>query len=223
MQRGMMRLAGGGSAVVLGFLLAARQPQPASAHAAGFLVQATFFAAVIGLQVAMVAGLRYASLAIARRHAAVSSADQQVLHNAAVICAVGLVVALAGWLTALLVVFAPRSTTRLLPLTAGIALMVAGTILAVSTARRATPPSQGNAAGADKKRFVLGWGERAVTLIRRYPIVACAGVVAVGTFAAMSGAESTVVGSLPVGVLEAIAIVAGFTFLGPRLGLRTAA
>ena len=214
-----------GLAVVGGFLLAAiTQPQPAVPATAGLLVQGAFFVAMVGLQVATVAGARAASLVASRWRLSVAcTADRNLVRDAAVICARALIVAAVGWEAALIGAIGKRPSARVGPLAAGMTVMVIGAVVASLVLRHSTwrEGDESVEALGDSSVAVLDLGERVIGVVRHWPALTCFVVATVGALAAMSGAETTLLGALPSGVLEAAAVVAAFFVLGPRLGLRS--
>ena len=234
MRRTPIAVGASGAALVFGFLLAAlTQPQPAVPKTAGIVVQVAFFVAVVGLQVAAVAGARAAVLVAARwRSAAAPVADRRLVRDAAVICVGGLIVAALGWTLALIGAIGNRPEIRTVTLVAGIVVMAGAALTAALTASFAVRHGYEDAADAGDADtgtaevwvgptgVLLGLGERAVGVVRRWPVPVCAVVAIVGGLLAMAGAETTVVGALPSGLFEAAAVVGGFIVLRPRLGLR---
>jgi hypothetical protein len=224
MRRTPFFMAASATTVLCGFLLAAiTQPQPAVPPTAGMTVRIAFFAAGVGLQIAVVAGARAVSLVAARgRVTTAVRADREQVRDAAVIGVGGLVVATLGWTLALVLAIANRPYARMTTLVTGIALMAIGALLAAASAHRPTLTDIDDSMDlpARSSRSVLGLGERLIQVVRRWPSSVCGVVAGVGALVAMSGAETTVTGAIPSGIFEASAIVAGFVLLGPRLGLR---
>jgi hypothetical protein len=62
---------------------------------------------------------------------------------------------------------------------------------------------------------------RVISIIRSQPVAACAVVAVVGAAAVMVHAETTFAGSVPYGLAECGAVVLGFVFAGPPLGVRS--
>lgn len=223
MWRGTFVALAAGSAVAVGFLVSAvTQPHPQAASGASFVVRASFFGAALAFQVALLAGVRAASRVLAIGRAAVAGADDRLLVRRCVtICIGALSVAAVGWATC--IGFAERSLAHPnhLTIVVGAAVMIGGVAVAIGllTKLGVNPLDEGtDVRGA--RPGVVAFGEHTVDLVQRHPVAACASLAALSGLTAMSHAETTAVGSIPWGVLQAGAVVLGFVLLGPPLGLR---
>ena len=99
--------------------------------------------------------------------------------------------------------------------------MVVSTATAFLVLRRLPVNAAADAPGvAVEVSGQLGLGEQAIALVRRHGVVSCLSVAVGSAALAMTHAEATVGGALPWGAVQALAVVLGFTVLGPRLGLR---
>lgn len=212
-----------GVLVAAGFLVAAvTQPRPRAASGATFAVQASFFGAALAFQVASVAGARAASRVLAvGRAAAAAIEDRLLVRRCAMICVGALSVAAVAWASC--VGLAARSLVHpnRVTLVVGPAVMIGA--VAVAIALLAKLDINPLAEATDERSPRAGsavLGERTVSIVQRHPVALCAAFAALSGLAAMSHAETTAVGSLPWGVLQAAAVVLGFAVLGPPLGLR---
>jgi hypothetical protein len=223
MRRGTFVAFAAGSAVAAGFLVSAvTQPHPQTATGASFAVQASFFGAALAFQVALLAGVRAASRVLAIGRAAVADADDRLLvRRCATICIGALSVAAIGWATCVGLAARSLAHPNRATLVAGAAVMIGGVVVAIAllTKLGVNPLDEGtDARGA--RPGVVAFGERTVDLVQRHPVAACASLAALSGLTAMSHAETTAVGSIPWGALQAGAVVLGFVLLGPPLGLR---
>jgi hypothetical protein len=223
MRRGTAVAFAAGIAVAAGFLVAAvTQPHPQTASGASFAVQASFFGAALAFQVALVAGARGASRVCAvGRSAAATIEDRLLVRRCAIICVGALGVASVGWATC--VGLAARSLVHpnRVTLLVGATLMIGAVALAVALlAKLDVNPFAETTDERNPRPGIALLGERTVTIVQQHPVVPCAALAALAALAAMSHAETTAVGSLPWGLLQAAAVVLGFVVLGPSLGLR---
>jgi hypothetical protein len=215
-----------GIAVVAGFVFAAlSQGSPAVPGRAGIVQQVAFFAAVLGLQFACVAGARLVVRAGDRWRSAARPADQLLLRRAAAVFVGGLAVTAIGW-TVVLVELPDRLRSRhAVPLAIGIVVMLSATIVAavamVRQRSRVVEAQPWSVAEADTAGpWVFHVAERGIGWMGRHPRPTCALAATIAGLAAMSHAETTVLGALPWGVTQAVAVIAGYVLLGPALELR---
>ena len=228
LRRAPLLMAGCGLAVVAGFVFAAMsQRSPASPQPAGIIQQIAFFAAVLGLQFAIVAGLRVVVRAGARWRTTPRASDHLLLRRASVVFVTGLAVAATGWTVVLAEVLDGLSSRRAAPLAVGIVVMLSATIVAgVGITRRwpkviAAEHTSATATGIVESS-VFGAAEHGIRWMGSHGGAACAVAAIVSGSAAMSHAETTVLGALPWGVTQATAVIAGYVLLGRSLELRPA-
>ncbi|MGZ4768271.1 MAG: permease prefix domain 1-containing protein [Ilumatobacteraceae bacterium] len=227
LRRAPLTMAACGTAVVAGFIFAAvSQPSSTTAKQAGIIQQVAFFAAVLGLQFAFVAGLRVSVRAGQRWRSAPRRDDQLLLCRAVAVFAAGLLVAAISWTVVLVEVLDGLPGRRAVPLAMGIVVMLGATIVAgVAVARqrsqviRVEPWSPTEADVAGPLVFVVA--ERGIRWMGDHPHPTCALTAVVAGLAAMRHAETTVLGALPWGVAQAAAVIIGYLLLGPALQLRT--
>ncbi len=223
-----------GLTVVVAFLIAAvTQPRPAVRGTAAPLTRISFFLAVLGLQIAVVAGARAASLAAAHwRSTNAPATERALISRAAVVAAGGLTLAAVGWTAALAKVVIGRPHTRMVAGVGGGVLMTLAalvTLVVVASAHRRELRVESTAAGGDDdtdaaaRAGALGAGESTVRLVQHRPVVVCAVVAIVAALGSMAHAEATFAGAIAWGGVEALEVVTAFVVLGPTLGLRTTA
>ncbi len=212
-----------GIAVVLGFLVTVRtQPHTRVANSASIGAQVSFFAAVLALQVAVVAGARGASrvLALGRAHTA-RAADRRLVRRCVMTCTVALGVASVGWASCIGLAATSLAHPNRAALAIGAAFMLGvATIAAVAATKLGVNPSDEATDAQTCGGGVLALGERAVDIVRRHQVTACSALAALAALAAMSHAETSIAAAIPWGVLQAAAVVFAFVLLGPSLGLR---
>jgi hypothetical protein len=189
--------------------------------AASTFQQVAFFAAVLGMQFALVAGIRVVARVGARWRTTPRIADHVLVRRAGFVFIGGLAVAAGGWTVALATSREPHA--RVVPFVAGVVLMIAVTVVA-STAvlrRRRVHVDEPVPAPYDiAPPLILTVAERAIQWLSGRPELACVSVAASSALVAMSHAETTVQGALPWGAVQAAAVVGGFLLLGPMLELR---
>jgi len=208
-----------GLGVVVGFLIAASGDVPGLPTKAAPATRISFFVAAVGLQVSLAAGIRTASLAIARWEATAASAnDAAITRRAATIGFGGLLTATAGWTIALVSVGDRSAAAGLV----GVLVMGAAVIGAGFGLRyRPSQLDDVDLAGEPPAPpFLLGLGERVIDVINAKPAIAAAIVASAAALAAMTHAETSPMAATPWGLLEAGAVVVGLLVLGPPLGLR---
>ena len=223
MRRGPLVALAGGLGVFGGFLLAGTtQPQSTSPKDATWLTQLAFFVAVLGFEVALVAGACAAARALAWWKSSVaSSSDRDFVRRCSLVSTGALAIAAVSWsvTTALASdrLVRPNSTTLVL----GAAVMLVSAGVAVGMVHRLPlnlvdeGPSGSEPAGG---AFTLA--ERGVGFVRAHPVLCCLVLAGFSAVPAMSHAETTLSGSLPWGLAQAASVVVGFLALGPLLGLR---
>ena len=227
LRRAPLLMASCGVAVLAGFLVAAiSQPAPAIRKQAGVVQQVAFFAAVLGLQFAFVAGLRIVVRAGARWRSPAHPADQSLLRRAAEVFVIGLAVTSIGWTVVLAEQLHRLPSRHVVPLAIGIVVMLGATIVAaVAVVRQRSriigaellSASEADVAGP----LVFQVAERCIRWMGDHPRPTCACAATVAGLAAMSHAETTVLSALPWGATQAAAVVAGYLLLGPALELRS--
>ena len=224
MRRTPLTMAAGGVALVAGFLLAATtQPSAAVRQQASSVQQVAFFTAVLGLQFAFVAGLRVLVRAGARWRATPHPGDRLLLRRAMVVFGIGLAVAAFGWTVVLADVLDGSSNRRSATLVAGMVIMIGAATVATVVLARQHLRGQGELSLPEPvatDRSIPGAAEVAVRWVGRHPGVTCTTVAIAAGLTAMANADTTVLGSLPWGIVQAAAVVAGFVLLGPALQLR---
>ena len=204
---------------MVGFLIAASGDVPGLPTKAAPATRISFFVAAVGLQVSLAAGIRTASLAIARWEATAASAnDAAITRRAATIGFGGLLTATAGWTIALVSVGDRSAAAGLV----GVLVMGAAVIGAGFGLRyRPSQLDDVDLAGEPPAPpFLLGLGERVIDVINAKPAIAAAIVASAAALAAMTHAETSPMAATPWGLLEAGAVVVGLLVLGPPLGLR---
>lgn len=211
-----------GVTVVGGFLLAVTTPSrrafPASARVG---VQASFLVAVLGLQVAFVAGARAASLVASHwRSPAAPTQDRDLVHRAGAICASGLGVAAVGWTSAVLLTLHRLAHPHALGVAGTVVMIASAATAAVLIARQpVNPDDEGDA--SPERAGVLEVGEHLIGAAKRRPAPSCAAVATLGAPAAMPHAETSVIAAVPWGLGQAAAVVTGVVSAGALLGSRT--
>jgi hypothetical protein len=211
-----------GLTVLGGFALATLlQPTGNGPAPAPLLRQIAFFIGVLGAQFAVVAGVRAVSRVAAGWRTPPCGNDVRLVRRAGAVFVGGLLATVLGWSVALLHVEHVRHDVRLVPLTAGLVAMIAGAVAAAAFVLRRISTA---AAPADERPLAPGWlavGERVIAWCGRRPWLTCGLVTLASSAAAMRHAETTLIGALPWGLAEAVAVVAGYVALGPALELRT--
>ena len=208
--------------IVLGGFTVATIPQPGkdTPTPAPLLRQIAFFAGFIGVQFAILAGVRCAARVGARWRSGPDRRDVRLIRRSVAVFVAGLVTTVAGWSVALIHVEHVRHDLRMVPLTAGLVAMIAGAVAAATLALRRL----GTTTSVDNAPFDTGWlamGERLIAWVGRHPVVSCGLVSVASGMGAMRHAETTMIGALPWGIAQAVAVVAGYVALGPALELRT--
>jgi hypothetical protein len=171
------------------------------------------------MQLAFVAGVRALVRIAARWQTTPTAADQQLVRRAGFAFSAGLTAAACSWTVALAAASDGASPSYAAACIAGSVVMVLAAILAwVSTTGRLAPPT------GDTKPIpygsTLGAAERALNWLSRWPRTWCATVAILAALTAMPHAETTASGELAWGAIQGAAVVVGFIFLGPALGLR---
>ena len=223
MRRTPQIMAASGLAVVGGFLVAAiTQDRGTVPAAASTIQQMAFFAAVIGMQFALVAGIRVVARVGARWRSTPCAADHLLVRRAGFVFAGGLAVGAGGWTVALALATSQESHVRAVPLVAGVVMMSAATVGTFSAVlrRRRVRADDHRIVPHNVAPLILGVPELAIQWMNRRPQLACAFVAIAAALVSMSHAETTVQGALPWGAIEAAAVLAGFLLLGPTLELR---
>jgi hypothetical protein len=226
LRRSPLIMAGCGLAVVAGLALAAvTKPSSAAVQpSAGLVQQVAFFAARLGLQFALVAGVRVLARVGSRWRTTPHATDHLLVQRAGVVFTVGLAAAACGSTIALLTAADRTSQVRPAPLVAGIVVMISGAfIAAVSMTRRrrlTTSSGEDGARGHSDDGLPFSVGERLIQRLSRHPRSWCAAVAILSGLAAMSLAETRLADALVWGASQAAAVIVGFVVLGPMLELR---
>lgn len=211
-----------GSTIVAGFVLAAiGAVQPAFSRPAGMVQQVAFFVALLGLQVAFVAGARALARVSAIWRTRPRLADQLLVRRASFVFAGGSLTSVTGWIIALAARQGGGATAALV---AGVAVMI-GTSIAAALAllgrRVATLDDPSSAGDGDVVRHPRNARlEQSIAALTRWPRLSCAAIALAGAGVVMSHAETSVTAALPWGAVEAAAVIVGFVVLGPVLELR---
>jgi len=219
-------MAATGVLLIAGFVLAARahsrETTAVAAAPARVWTQITFFAAVLGLQFAVVAGLRLLARVAAIWRTAPDAADVALVRHAGVAFVGGLVVASCGWSAILIEARGGLVASHSAAVAAGLAMMLTATLAAAVAiagqwGRFTFHADAGTAAVRNPWRG--GVGEWTIRRLGRWPTATCAMVALIAAIAAMSHAETTVVGALPWGAAEASGVIAGYLLLRRPLQL----
>jgi len=212
-----------GLMVVTSFLIAVIN-QPNTSNQATISQQVSFFISVIAFQIALTAGV----CGLSRALASWSNSESSGGHRAQVRrCAIISLLALECGVVALTTnfifdVYRVTDTNRV-AFTIGSAamLMSAGVGLFYALTLQVNEGDEDQVLHSTQDRNVLSLGESALHLVRRFPVLSCSSVTALSVVWVMAHAESTsFFAAYPWGVAQAIAVVTGFLFLGPKLGVR---
>lgn len=226
MRRSPLVAVAAGMSVVVSFLVAAIS-QPKATQQATPPMQVFFFLGVIAFQVAVISGACGASRAVARwGTSATSGRDREFVRRCSIISMAALS---AGVLAVTINMFLDArqaSHANGIALAAGATVMIVAATAGLVTAMHLDVNAADDdvEAGGSGSPALLMIGEALISLVHRFPVLSCAAATLAATTWAMSQAETaTIVGSLPWGISEAAAVIAGFVLLGPALGLRSAA
>ena len=214
-----------GVAVFAGLIVAGKsQPHPAVPMQAMLATQVSFFAAVLAFQVAVVAGVRAASRALAMwRTSTARGDDRAFVRRCATISASALGVAATGWAVTLALALDRLSDPNWLgAIVGGIIMLVgAGAALATTTRLRINPADDATGTVSETPGL-FSIPERSIGLVQHHPILWCGSIAVLSALPAMRHAETTFTGALPWGLIQAATVVLAFLILGPVLGLRRA-
>jgi hypothetical protein len=212
-----------GVAVVGAFLLAA-SAQPHSTRPASVTMQVSFFAAVLGFQIALVAGARGASRAAAVwRTSATAGADRELVRRSALVSTGALLVGTLAMATNFFLDARQVSHADAGALAAGgLAMVLAAAAGVVATSRLSVNADDVDSHTARHTPRALTLGDHAIAHLCRHPVVACAAATSAATFWAMRGSETIFPASLWWGISEAVTVIVAFVVLGPSLELRPA-
>jgi hypothetical protein len=220
--RGPLWAAGAIAAVLGGVIVSMLGPARSADVAAPWFAQVLFFVAAVGVQVAVVAVCRGASLCVAmRRNPHPGQPDETVLDRSMRLAISATAIAAALWVAVLLSAEHRGALASGRFLVAGFALMAAGVVGAAVMMR----PTR-TAVGSEPREPELApagfafIGERAFGFVQRHPFFSTVGVGLLAAGVTMLHAETTLSGSVPWGVAEIVSVVAGFVLLGSHLGLR---
>jgi hypothetical protein len=223
MRRAPVAVVSAGLLVIGGlFVAAVNQPHAAARTNGKPVAQVAFFAALLAMQVALVAGACAASRALARWRAVVVSADDRAFARRCNLIAIAaLTVTAGGWLIALGVSLGTLAHHNATALALGSALMAIGPVAGwlFLAQQRGKPDDVIDSTPVDA-RGGFGFGEQVIALLRRHALVSCGVVALVSATAAMRHAETTVVGALPWGIAQAASVIGAYLLLGPTLQLR---
>ena len=223
MRRGPAVALAGGLGVFAGFLLAGTtQSHSTSPSNATMLTQIAFFVAVLGFEVALVAGVCAAARALAWWGACVvSSDDRDFVRRCALVSTSALVVAAVAWCATSALAFSRLVQPNAATLVLGGAVMLASAGSAAVVVHRLPVNLQDDApAQGGRADGALLLAERSIEIVRRHPAPSCLALATLSALPAMSHAETTLSGAIPWGLAQAGSVVVGFIVLGPLLGLR---
>jgi hypothetical protein len=223
MRRGPVFAFSAGLVVFAGFLLAGvTQTRSTAPTNATFPTQVSFFAAVLSFQVAIVAGLRAGSRALALwRNPVAGSDDRRFVRRCSIISSCALGLAALGWTITMGYALDQLTDPNTFTLLCGGSIMLIGAALGVTaTYRLRVNPADDYEAGTETVDGLFGLGERCIGLVGRHPVVSCTTIAVLSMFPAMSHAETTLRGALPWGLIQSATVVLGFVVLGPTLRLR---
>lgn len=213
-------------ATVVGGFLAAAIAQPRTSQQATAPMQVSFFLAVLAFQVAVTAGARGASRAIATWRISAPAGLDRALVRRCTITSTAALVSGAVFLTTNFVLTAQYSpNARGVALATGAVTMAVSSIAGLALALRLNVNADDNNDETDGAHTpqLLQLGETAISLATRHPLVSCSTVTVAATAWAMTNAEAHgFTGALPWGIGEALAVVTAFMILGPSLGIRRA-
>ena len=211
-------------AVVVAVFLSVAVSQPRSDHPASVDTQVTFFAAVLGFQIALVAGVRAASRAAAAWRTSATSGDDRSLVRRSAIISMSALCAGTLALTAnfALVTRHTAHTNSAAFAAGGVALILAAVTGLVMTVRLGINPDDIDSHSARRTPQALTLGESVIARVYPHPIVACTAATIAATTWAMNGSETAFPASVWWGGAEGITVIAAFILLGPLLGLRPA-
>ena len=212
-----------GIAVVGAFLFAA-MAQPHSSRPASVGMQMSFFAAVLGFQIALVAGARGASRAAAVwRTSATAGADRDLVRRSALVSTGALLVGTLAMATNFFLDarHVPHASAGALA-AGGLAMVLAAVAGLVATSRLRVNAKDVDCHTARCTPRALTLGELAIAHLYRHPVLTCAAATSAATFWAMHGSETTFPASLWWGISEAVTVIVAFAVLGPTLELRPA-
>jgi hypothetical protein len=103
-------------------------------------------------------------------------------------------------------------------------VMAAALGLYLSIRLKVNDDDDDQAAAALQTPILLTFGDRALGIVRRYPVASVAFATIVAFAWTLGHVETTsLIAALPRGIAEAVSVIAGFVFLGPALGLRASA
>lgn len=217
---------GAGVSVVGAFLVAALN-QPHTTSHASLGTQMTFFAGVIFMQVAIVAGLCAAVRAIAIWRSAASSGNNRLLvRRSSVISMNALLVASLFMAANFTLVILQSVNVNETSLICGSLVMVVAAALGLYATfnLRVNGSDEDPSAAIFHPPILFALGDRVLDLVRRYPVVSVVLATAAAFPWALGRAEETsLIASLPWGIAEAFSVIIGFLILGPALGLRSRA
>jgi hypothetical protein len=226
-RRAPLAMAASGVVVVAGFLIATvAQPSPGLPKPAGLVRQIAFFAGIVGLQLAVVAGGRVLARAAARWRTRPTWSDLGLVRRATFVFLGGLLATTTGWTIALVDAVGGLPNGRLAPLVAGLVMMIGASLAAILGCARwrrtvESALAAPEADGSDMGNSVLAMPERIIRAMAAQPWLFGASAALLAALAVMSWAETTVVGALPWGAAEAAVVAVGYVWLGPALELRT--
>lgn len=210
-----------GLSVVAALVVVAHR-QPLAADRASVAIQVAFFFGMLALQLAVVAGACAGLRALlVWRTAASHGSERALVRRCAVVSSTASTVSGLSFAATLALVHRrtnhPDATALVI---AGCTMVIVSLAVLMITQRSKVNPFAESEVTDAAPNTLLGAGEAGLDLVREHPVAACSVFAVLAGWAAMSHAETTVVGSLPWVVTEVAAVVVLFATLGPTLGLR---
>ena len=214
LRRTPLVMAASGVAVAVAFVFAAISRPARAPSSAGVLQQVAFFCGVLGMQVAVVAGVRVLARVAARWETTPTAADHRLVRRAGFVFSSGLTAAAVAW-TVALAASGERSAPCILSC---VVMMIVAVVVWSTTTGRLAPTGEDRTIPSGS---ALGAPERALEWLGGRPRVWCATMAILAAITAMPHAETTLSGDLVWGAIQAAAVVVGFIVLGPTLELRS--
>lgn len=212
-----------GASVVISFLIAVIN-QPKTTAPANLPQQITFFLSVIAFQFALLTGLFGLTRTLSTWKTSVSSGAGRTYVKNCITFSMSALTIGAVSMAANFFFDAHQGTPRsrdFLLIGALLMTIVAVVGLTSSIKLHVNASCENIAMCSDQPRALIKIWESIINLVRRFPFSSLLfGTVTASAWVILHAETSTFVGALPWGVAEAVAVVAGFLFLGPILGLR---
>ena len=210
--------------VVISVFLSIARSQPRTGHSASVAMQVSFFAAILGFQLALAAGIRGASrAATVWRTSAAFANDRSLVRRSAVISMGALCMgALALTVNFFFDARQGSHANAVALVAAGAAMNVVAIAGLVMSLHLRVNPGDTDSHPAQDTPHVMFLGESIVARLYRHPVAACTLATFVASAWAINGSEATFPSALWWGIGEAITVIAAFIWLGPTLELRSA-